>query len=498
MRHLIKKQIIELTLDRALNHYRVQQQVSERYWREIVPMLEKAFDAIGGRDELIEIDHFELDLGVVSVKEIEKESWGVEIQKKIREKLAVITDPASSQYAVRSRDRRLGVFGQWLYYMDHGFLSWNTTKPDENWYRDVLEAIAVDIRSHQTLQQRIREHPFFIQRVVSGHPDYFLHTLTEILTARKQKDLPATIDELLLLYNYLRKRKKIIGSETDREFKKNRWQWALETAAGKRLQPAGEPLAAALTRSFVKEFSFAAKIPATMQEKLPQLFPLLLKFSGELKSIQQKEKKNLGKLVQDIRDSGIEKKTEPSRYGTDESEDLSRYNGRLIDSEGVFIVHAGVILLHPFLKSLFSRLGLLHGNQFTSKHHQVESVGLIHWLATDRTAAEEFELVLAKILCAFSLEEPLDLPETYPPGYLQEAHDLLEAAIAQWSILKNTSVEGLREGFLQRGGKLFSKNGNLYLQMEKRSIDVLLDYLPWNLGVIKLPWIRDVIRVEWR
>ena len=76
MRHLIKKQIIELNLDRSLNHYRVQQQVSERYWREILPMLEKAFDSISNEDELIEIDHFELDLGVVSEKEIEKESWG--------------------------------------------------------------------------------------------------------------------------------------------------------------------------------------------------------------------------------------------------------------------------------------------------------------------------------------------------------------------------------------------------------------------------------------
>ena len=239
MRHLIKKQIIELSLDRSLNHYRVQQQVSERYWREILPMLEKAFDAISSEDELIEIDHFELDLGVVSAKEIEKESWGKEIQKKISEKIAAITDPASSQYAIRRRDRRLGIFGEWLYYMDHGFLSWNTTKPEDNWYRDVLEAIAVDIRSHQTLQQRITDFPFFLQRVVSQHADYFLHKLAEILTAKKQGDLPAAIDELLLLYGYLRNRKKISGSDTDREFKNDRWQWILESAAGKRVQPLG-------------------------------------------------------------------------------------------------------------------------------------------------------------------------------------------------------------------------------------------------------------------
>ena len=498
MRHLIKKQIIELTLDRSLNHYRVQHQVSERYWREILPMLEKAFDAISSEDELIEIDHFELDLGVVSAKEIEKESWAKEIQKKISEKIAAITDPASSQYAIRRRDRRLGIFGEWLYYMDHGFLSWNTTKPEDNWYRDVLEAIAVDIRSHQTLQQRIRDFPFFLQRVVTQHADYFLHTLAEILTAKKQGDLPAAIDELLLVYAYLKNRKKISSSDTDREFKNDRWQWILESAAGKRAQPLEEPLVTGLTRAFVTEFSITGKIPATLAGKIPHVLPSLLKYSEELKNLHQKEKKKIHKLVQDIEDSAMAKNKEPAKYQADEPEDLSRYNSRLIDGEGIFIVHAGTILLHPFLKSLFSRLGLLTGNQFTSRRYQVEAVGLIHYLASGRTIAEEYELALAKILCAFSLEEPLDLPESYPPGYLQEANDLLAAAIAQWSILKNTSVEGLRESFLRRGGKLFSKNGNLWLQVEKNAIDILLDYLPWNLGMIKLPWLRDVLRVEWR
>jgi hypothetical protein len=498
MRHLIKKQIIELSLDRSLNHYRVQQQVSDQYWKEILPMLEKAFDAISSEDELIEIDHFELDLGVVSVKEIEKESWGKEIQKKISEKMAALTDPASSQYAIRRKDRRLGIFGEWLFYMDHGFLSWNTRKPDEGWYRDVLEAIAVDSRSHQTLQQRIRDFPFFLQRVVSQHADDFLHKLAEILTAKKQEYLPAAIDELLLLYGYLKNRKKITGSETDRQFKNDRWQWILESAAGTRVQPLEESLLTGLTRSFVKEFSMTTKIPASLAEKIPHVLPLLLSHSEELKNLHQREKKKVQKLVHDMEDSATTKNKEPAKYQTDEPEDLSRYNSRLIDGEGIFIVHAGTILLHPFLKSIFSRLGLLNGNQFTNKSHQVEAVGLIHYMASGRTIAEEYELALAKILCAFSLEEPLDLPESYPPEYLQEANDLLEAAIAQWSILKNTSVEGLREGFLQRGGKLFSKNGSLYLQVEKNATDILLDYLPWNLGMIKLPWIRDVLRVEWR
>jgi hypothetical protein len=75
---------------------------------------------------------------------------------------------------------------------------------------------------------------------------------------------------------------------------------------------------------------------------------------------------------------------------------------------------------------------------------------------------------------------------------------MMRAVIAQWSILKSTSPDGLRQGFLQRGGKLQTKNEQLYIEIEKNTIDVLLDHLPWNLSLIRLPWSGQIIRVEWR
>ena len=193
MRHLIKKQIIELSLDKRLNYYQVQQQVSDLYWNKMVPLLEKSFDSISNEDELMEIDLFELDLGVVSQKEIGDEEWILKIEKKIEEKIAALSGPDSPQFAVRSKDRRLGVLGQWLYYMDHGFLAWNTRQPDDKWYQDVLEVLAVDFNSYQTLKERILRDSFFLKRIVTQHPDDFLQKLTEIITAEKQEFLPEYI-----------------------------------------------------------------------------------------------------------------------------------------------------------------------------------------------------------------------------------------------------------------------------------------------------------------
>ena len=495
MRHLIKKQIIEINLDSRLNYYQVQQQVSDRYWNEIVPLLGKSFDSISNEDELMEIDHFEVDLGVVSEKEIKDEDWIRVVKKKIEEKLISVTDPASSQYAVRLRDRRLGVIRQWLYYMDHGFLAWNSGQPDDKWHQDVMEALAIDFDSCRTLRERILRDSFFLKRIVTQHSDHFLYNLTEIITAEKQLSLPEYVDELILLYRNLQQRKKISGKESDKELRNNLWERLLNRASKGKPYPFASNLPAGLIRSFVEENMLTAKIPSATAEKLPVTLPMITRYSKELKNRLKKEEKQIESVVKDLNISKI--KISEKGIG-DDREQISKFNGRVIDEEGIFIVNAGTVLLHPFLKSLFNRLELIRGNVFIDGHAQEASLYLIHYLGTGQTEAKEFELTLAKVLCAYPLEKPVEPSKALPAEFTFEADMLLEAAIGQWEILKNTSVAGLREGFLQRPGKLSSKNGNLYLQVEKKSIDVLLDYLPWNLSMIMLPWMKDILRIEWR
>ncbi len=276
------------------------------------------------------------------------------------------------------------------------------------------------------------------------------------------------------------------------------WQRVLGWASGGKSNSADQTLSSAMIHFFVDEHALTARIPASLVEKIPLVLPRLVQYSGELKSRQQREKNQIATVVKDIQDMTASKNNASGTNNTDDLEQLSKYNSRAIDRDGIFIVNAGSVLLHPFLKSLFSRLDLLNGNAFISKQAQQTSLLLIHYLGTGQTKAMEYELTLAKILCAFPLEKPVDLADGLPRKFIQEADLLLEAAIGQWKILKNTTFGGLREGFLQRGGKLFSKNGNLYLQVEKNSIDVLLDYLPWSLSMVILPWMKDMLRVEWR
>ena len=157
-----------------------------------------------------------------------------------------------------------------------------------------------------------------------------------------------------------------------------------------------------------------------------------------------------------------------------------------------------MVLLHPFLSSLFAGLHLLQNKQFLHLQAQKKAIIVLYYLATGNTAAAEHELVIPKILCGFPIENIITKNTTLTEEEMEEADGLLNAVIAQWSILKNTSLAGLRESFLQRNGKVFTKNNDIHIQIEKGAIDMLLDHLPWGLNIIKLPWVNNIIRTEWR
>ena len=81
---------------------------------------------------------------------------------------------------------------------------------------------------------------------------------------------------------------------------------------------------------------------------------------------------------------------------------------------------------------------------------------------------------------------------------LTEADNLLQTVINYWDALKNTSPDGLREGFLQRDGKLIRIDGQGWkLQVEQMAIDVLMTRLPWGVSMVKLPWMDELLTVEW-
>ncbi|HVY69435.1 MAG TPA: contractile injection system tape measure protein, partial [Verrucomicrobiae bacterium] len=95
---------------------------------------------------------------------------------------------------------------------------------------------------------------------------------------------------------------------------------------------------------------------------------------------------------------------------------------------------------------------------------------------------------------------PADPVETAPPltqAQKDEADRMLEAVIANWGALKNTSPDGLRATFLQREGALRQVDDHWRLALARTGFDVLLDRLPWAISLIRLPWMPWRLQTDW-
>lgn len=160
----------------------------------------------------------------------------------------------------------------------------------------------------------------------------------------------------------------------------------------------------------------------------------------------------------------------------------------------------GLVIVHVFLQHLFKRLNYLTPlNKFKHKTNSFRAVYLLHFMATGKTRFDtESELAMAKVLCGLNIVTPIPRTIRLKKTEKQIATELLEVIIERWSKLGKTSVNGLRNTFINREVVLEDKDDAYQLTMESRGTDILLDYLPWNISLIKLPWNNKIIYVSWR
>jgi hypothetical protein len=162
---------------------------------------------------------------------------------------------------------------------------------------------------------------------------------------------------------------------------------------------------------------------------------------------------------------------------------------------GIYLDCAGLVLLHPFLPQFFEALGIAADDKLLQPDR---ALCLLHFLATGQSVAPEYALILPKIFCNVPLEMPVEADVELTDTERVEATVLLDTVIRYWEALRNTSADGLRGTFLVRPGKVsLREDGDWLLQVESKSYDILLDQLCWGIGMIKLPWMQRMLRVEW-
>ncbi len=158
--------------------------------------------------------------------------------------------------------------------------------------------------------------------------------------------------------------------------------------------------------------------------------------------------------------------------------------------------NAGLVLLLPYIKPFLENLDLVIDNDFISQSARFKACNILHFLAAGIAAVDESELLLPKILCGVEIYEFVEPVEINEEKVKAETDDLLKSVIQYWEVLKNTSVESLRETFLQRDGQLKIESAFM-LQVSNSGVDILLGKLPWGFRNYKLPWMQKSIITEW-
>ncbi len=165
-----------------------------------------------------------------------------------------------------------------------------------------------------------------------------------------------------------------------------------------------------------------------------------------------------------------------------------------MDKGGIEASNAGLVLLAGFIPHYFDALSL---HPAATKQEAKNGAMLLHYLATGKASAEDWELALPKLLCGLELKDACPGSIKQNETMIRESGELLNAVISHWEKLGNTSIEGLRYNFLRRSGRLHIHDAFAELFIAEKTEDILLQFVPWNFRMIKLPWMKCLLTVNW-
>lgn len=474
-RHLIGKQVFEMELNSAENAYAIQQEVSTILKHKMTLELEKLFDGFANDNEVLCIDYLEIDLGIIDPKNL-NDLMGLVLKtldSALREKMQQSTreklDTKSydlDMFNKASRDKKKD-----YNYQDKSKDSINSN--DASTEKNHFIEQATVAQGSQALH--IYYFNLWLDWLVKGTlPSYAIHP---------EKDLIFYVLEALVLDN--------------------------EAVERLRLKIKEHPIALerlVLQHRVTDLVSIMELYTGFSHKKLPELITDFLKtiIKGKTKSKTLNQRQQEVLIWKQIFQRVILDKEKLDLVVVKASlkKIPLKENKQLVEKEDMetpqFFKNAGVILLHPFLNTFFKQLGLLKGATFKNISCQSKAVLLLHFLATGEEKVPEYEMYLPKFLCGMPANMPLDHTLKISKKEKKEAFNLLEAVIDHWGALGSTSPEGLQEGFLRREGKLEKEQTGWKLYVEQKTLDMLLDKLPWNLSLVKLAWMQEILKVEWR
>lgn len=211
--------------------------------------------------------------------------------------------------------------------------------------------------------------------------------------------------------------------------------------------------------------------------------------------------RSLIKVIDSISEHDLKVEKENSNYEIDEPELYAQQtkNSSIKTGDMIPVQNSGLVLVTRYVPLLFDRLKLTCSGHFVSTQHAHNAVQLLHYLVYGEENIASRDYQLEQLLCGLELNAEISLDYEIKEAEKELIDSLLTDLIHSWPALGKTSIEGLRETFLQRDGSLIKLDEKSWrLVVQPSPFDMLLDRMPWSYSNIKHSFMQDLIYVEWR
>lgn len=449
-----------------------QQDVRDMFYQKLMPQLERIFDEAVNADQLISIEYLPVNIEIEDAK-----NWQDElVQKAVRQVNQVLRESqkktiGSLQTSVQENKENYSLADDFFYFLEHGYLRWNASVQSLDDFEALFNASQSNTALSQRLLKVLSENKSAIQRLCYQFSTQFIQTLLADEPLRQ------------MLEDW-----KLYFKELDNE----------------------HVFQLVFIKAWIKKTGSAACI--NDEELLMQEFLENIAESVDVKDWYRQQPAPTQTFIQNVLNDDPDKiiYTEKNNDGLTKQNAVSENNKQAEESnpspekemeeDHFYIDNAGLVITHVFLKNFFEATGLWQDKKFVSEAAHQRAVLLTAYLVNEETEFPEYDLLLNKILCGFPAEDPLPLSLGISEQERAESTDLLQTIIDSWKYSGRavcTTIENLRSSFLQRNGKLTKSDNSWLLQIEQLGYDILLNGLPWGIGTIKLPWMNEILHVEW-
>ena len=464
LQHSIGKQVVACTVSaRGADPYSLQDRIC-RLCRDVLPQaLEAALDRHAPGDAVVRIDRLEIDLGNVNLTRLESE-LEARLRERLGESLRRLVPGLGENGEAPSAEGRLHAWEAALdWFLRHGSLpGWCRMPPGatlaatllEHWDSRPSERVTGALAG--MLRNALR-HSNARQRLLLQFDRRFRRALLERTRSGAVARLDAALDEI----------SRRAASAPGARLLEPAW------VAGLALAVEGKPInAMVLADGLVQDSAMPPQVREMAQSFLDR---------------HARAGEQVGSAA--ARTSAHRAPVPPASVSPRDTE-----TAHPDQATGLYVNHAGIVVLHPFLPRLFEALGISKGADLLLPDR---ALTMLHFLCTGARQAPEHELVLAKHLCGLPLNAPVDGSAVLTEAECVEADSMLKAVIGHWSALRNTTPDGLRGAFLLRPGKLLERGGEWHLHVQSETADILMNSLPWGVGAVRLPWMKGILWVEW-